>query len=159
MTQAVSQWVAYWPVPFTPEMATQRIAAACRAADAGQAMPIAIERREDGCLLGWASVNRDLAEPRRGQFGYWLGEAYHGHGYMREAATAIMRHGFAQLDLDVMEAGVQPGNAASIAILTGCGLVCVGEKMLPAPARGRNELCLMFEVTRPPLPKLGDRDS
>ena len=36
MTAAVSRWVASWPVPFTPEMAVERITNARKAAtDAG----------------------------------------------------------------------------------------------------------------------------
>lgn len=149
MTPAVSRWLAMWPVPFTPAMAAARIAAARRAAAEGHALPFALERRTDGALLGWAGVHRDPANPRRGTLGYWLGEAHQGSGYMREAAAAAVAAGFAVLGLDAIEAGAQPGNAASFAVMRGCGMVPVGERMLHAPARGQDELCLIYEVLGP----------
>lgn len=148
MTPAVSQWVATWPVPFTTEMAADRIEAACKAAKKGKALPCAVERQSDGAMLGWIGVHRDAADSRRGALGYWLGEAHHGYGYMREAAPAVVAAAFERLDLDVIEAGAQPGNAASFAVLRGCGMVPTGERMVFAPARGRDELCLFYEVLR-----------
>jgi len=56
MTAAVSRWVASWPVPFTPEMAVERITNARKAATDGRALPCAIERRSDGALVGWIGV-------------------------------------------------------------------------------------------------------
>lgn len=149
MTPAVSRWVASWPMPFTPEMAAERIAAAREAAERGKALPFAVERRSDGVLLGWVGVNRDATDARRGVLGYWLGEDYHGHGYMREAAPAAVAAAFERLDLEVIEAGTQPGNAASLAVLRGCGMAPAGERMVFAPARARDEPCLFYEAARP----------
>jgi ribosomal-protein-alanine N-acetyltransferase len=50
----------------------------------------------------------------------------------------------------VIEAGAQPGNTASFAIMRACGMRPVGERMIPVPARGRDELCHFYEVHRPP---------
>lgn len=149
MTPAVSRWVASWPVPFTPEMAAERIAAARKAAEEGRALPFVVERRSDGALLGWVGVNRDAMSNRRGVLGYWLGEEHHGYGYMREAVSAVVAAAFEKLNLDVIEAGAQPGNAASFAVLRGCGMTPAGERMVFAPARDRDELCLFYEAARP----------
>lgn len=149
MTPAVSRWVASWPVPLTTRMAAARIAVARQAAAAGRALPFAVERRSDGALLGWAGVEHDAADGSRGALGYWLGEAHHGHGYMREAAPAIVAAAFARLGLAVIEAGAQPGNTASFAVLRACGMVPVGERAVFAPARGRAESCLFHETARP----------
>jgi len=149
MTAAVSRWVASWPVPFTPEMAVERITNARRAAADGRALPCAIERRSDGALVGWIGVTRETSHDRRAMLGYWLGEKHHGHGYMREAAPAAVQMAFQQLDLDVIEAAAQPENAASFAVLRGCGMAPVGERMIFAPSRSRDELCLLYEVARP----------
>lgn len=149
MTPAVSRWVAYWPVPFTVAMAERRIADARRAAAEGRALPLAVERRADGAVLGWVAVNRDAADPRRGTLGYWLGEAHQGRGTMREAAAAAVAAGFTLLGLDVIEAAAHPGNAASFAVMRGCGMAPAGERVLFAPARQRDELCLIHEVRRP----------
>ena len=149
MTPAVSRWVATWPVPFTPEMASERIAAARDAAAVGTTLPFAVERRSDGALLGWIGVHRGATAGRRGMLGYWLGEEHQGQGYMREAAPAAVVAGFDLLGLGVVEAAAQPENAASLAVLRTCGMEPVGERTFFAPARGRDELCLFFEVMRP----------
>lgn len=149
MTPAISRWVASWPVPFTPEMAAERIAAARRAAEGDRALPFAIERRSDGALLGWLGVHRDATDGRRGVLGYWLGEEHHGHGFMREAVPAAVAAAFEGLGLEVIEAGAQPGNTASFAILRGCGMVPAGQRMVFASARGRDEVCLFYEAARP----------
>lgn len=149
MTVAVSRWVASWPVHFTIEMAAERIADARKAAAEGRALPCAIERRADATVVGWIAVARDTPRDRRAMLGYWLGEEHHGHGYMREAAPAAVRMAFQQLGVDVIEAAAQPENAASFAVLWGCGMALVGEEMIFAPSRSRDELCLLYEVARP----------
>ncbi len=149
MTTAVSQWVASWPMPFTTEMAVERITIARKAAADGRALPYAIERRSDAALVGWIGVTRETSHDRRAMLGYWLGEKHHGHGYMREAAPAAVQMAFQQLDLDVIEAAAQPENAASFAVLRGCGMAPVGERTIFAPSRNRDELCLLYEVARP----------
>jgi len=149
MTAAVSQWVASWLVPFTPEMAVERITNARRAAADGRALPCVIERRADAALVGWIGVTRETSHDRRAMLGYWLGEKHHGCGYMREAAPVAVRMAFQNLGLDVVEAAAQPENAASFAVLRGCGMVPVGERMVFAPSRSRDELCLLYEVARP----------
>ncbi len=149
MTPAVSRWVSSWPVPFTPEMAAERIVAAREAAEMGKLLPFAIERRFDGVLLGWISVTRDAKDDRRGALGYWLGEEHHGDGYMHEAAAVVMAAGFGRLELEVIEAGAQPGNVAAFAVLRGCGMAPTGGRTVFAPARGHDELCLFYEAARP----------
>ena len=80
--------------------------------------------------------------------GYWLGAAHQGHGYMREAAPAAVAAAFGRLGLEVVEAAAQPENAASFAVLRSCGMVPAGECMVLASARGREELCLRYEIQR-----------
>ena len=148
MTPVVSQWVASWPIPFTLEMAAERITNARKAADGETALPCAIERRSDGALLGWIGVTRDAIDHRRGVLGYWLGEEHHGHGYMREAGPALVDLAFRHLSLKTIEAAAQPQNAASFAVLRRCGMEQVGERMIFAMARNREERCLVYEIVR-----------
>lgn len=148
MTPAVSRRLARWPTPFTTAMAAARIEASRAAAAAGDEMPFAIVDNSRDALIGWIVIHRDAERPRRGSFGYWLGEAHHGRGYMREAAPAAVDYGLRHLDLDSIEAGAQPDHVASFAIMRACGMTPVGERMVPAPARGRDELCLMYQLHR-----------
>jgi len=148
MTPDVSRWVGYWPVPFTVEMAELRIECARAAAAAGKALPFAAELL-DGTLVGWIVSNRTDEDPRRATFGYWFGEAHHGKGYMRETAPLALAASFRKLGVDVIEASVQPDNVASLAVLRACGFQEIGQGMVAAPARDREELCNLFELPRP----------
>ena len=148
MTLEVSRWVAYWPVPFTEEMAKARIKASRALAYAGDALPFGVVEKSSSAFIGWAMLDRDRRDCRRGLFGYWLGEKYHGNGYMRELAGVVIDAGFKLLDLEVIEAGAQPGNTASFAIMRGCGMNPSRTGMVYAPARQRDEFCQFYEVQR-----------
>jgi len=148
MTPAVSRWVASWSVPFTPAMAAERIADSRRAFLEAKALPCVIERRADGVLLGWIAVTRGNADACRAMLGYWMGEAHHGHDYMREAAPAVVGLAFRSLGLDVIEAAAQPENEASFAVLISCGMTPAGERTIFALARSRDELCLLYKVAK-----------
>jgi ribosomal-protein-alanine N-acetyltransferase len=148
MTPEVSRWVAYWPVPFTFEMAKSRIEASRVLAYAGDALPFGVIEKASSALIGWVMLDRDQQDRRRGSFGYWLGEKYHGKGYMRELAVVVLAAGFKLLDLDVIEAGAQPANTASFAVMHGCGMKPTREGMVYAPARKQDEFCQFYEIQR-----------
>jgi ribosomal-protein-alanine N-acetyltransferase len=147
MTSAVSRWVISWPVPFTLEMATERIDDAQASLASGDMLPFVIERLVDDAFLGWLSVTR-VAE-HRGLLSYWLAEHSHGYGYMREALAVALPEAFRVFNLDVIEAAAQVGNERSLAVLRDFGMMIVGEKMIFAPARGQDELCVVLELRQP----------
>jgi ribosomal-protein-alanine N-acetyltransferase len=148
LTPAVSTWLASWPSPVTTAAAAARITAMREAAGAGQLLCFAIERRDDPALMGWVIVARVPDDPSRGGLGYWLGEAYHGHGYMAEAAEAAVAAGFARFRLAVIEAGAQPENAASLRVMAKLGMTAVGRRVIWASARAREETCEYYAITR-----------
>ena len=98
--------------------------------------------------MGWIRVSRIEASPVRGELGFWLGEAYHGHGYMTEGAVVAVAAAFHHLNLDAIEGGAQPDNAASFAVMRRLGMEPAGERVVWASARGRDELCIFYSVTR-----------
>jgi [ribosomal protein S5]-alanine N-acetyltransferase len=149
MTPAISRWVANWPVPFTHEMAAQRIKAARDRACKGDALPFAVTDKALGELIGWVMVSRNRDDLRRGSLGYWLGEKHHRKGYMRELAPAVVAAGFELLDLDVIDAAAQPENIASLAVMRACGMLPVGEGAIYASARQSEEFCHFYEIRRP----------
>ncbi len=59
--------------------------------------------------------------PGRSDIGYWLGERYWGQGVMTEAVRAVVDHGFADLNMQRIEAGVFLTNPASGAVLSKVG--------------------------------------
>lgn len=84
-------------------------------------------RVEDGRVAGAIS----LTQIARGNFqsaymGYYTGGPYAGRGYMTEAVGLALRYAFETLRLHRVEANIQPGNLASIALVKRAGFVKEG---------------------------------
>ena len=84
-------------------------------------------RVEDDVIIG--AIN--LSQIFRGGFqsaylGYYIGARYAGQGYMTEALRFALRYGFEHLKLHRLEANIQPGNVASIALVKRAGFVREG---------------------------------
>ncbi|AWN54940.1 GNAT family N-acetyltransferase [Methylobacterium sp. 17Sr1-1] len=151
MTPAVSRWLAFWPLPFTVAVARERIAMAQTLAEAGQALSLAVTARETGELLGWIMLHRSGDDPRTATVGYWLGEAHQRRGFLREAITALLPVAAAWLDVDRIEASAHPENAGSFAVMRACGMRFLGETVIHAPARNRDERVHIYAVARDAL--------
>ena len=156
MTPAVSRWLASWPVPFTTEMAAARIAQSLDAMAAGQALVCAVEHQ--GAFVGWlrgsAKSGSDLRGridgTDRGEFGYWLGEPWHGRGFMQEAVPPYLAAIRGRLALRSIEATCQADNNRSARVLAACGLRRVGTRLLFSSARGREEPVDVWELAWTP---------
>lgn len=84
--------------------------------------PFFIFHYTQGHLLGAITANN----VRRGvaqmcSVGYWIGTPYARQGFMRQALNGLIVHAFENLSLHRVEAACLPSNAASIALLRGCG--------------------------------------
>ena len=100
---------------------TNRVYWAQRSISSGTAMPLFLERREDGALIGAITLDNVRRGPSQaGTLGYWTGETYARNGYMREAILAVVHHAFVQLDLSRIEAACLPENKPSHGLLEGC---------------------------------------
>ena len=148
MTPAISRWLASWPSPLDEAGAAARLRRMHDAAAKGEALCFAIERRESAELIGLVMIVRCKHDARRGDLGYWLGEAFHHQGYMSEAAAAAVAAAFARLNLVAVEAGAQPDNVGSLAVMRHLGMRPIDERPVWAEARGREERCVYYAVTR-----------
>jgi RimJ/RimL family protein N-acetyltransferase len=148
MTEAISRRLASWPVPYTAPMAADRIAGVRMAAAERRSLPLVIERRSDGAVVGWISISRAPGDGTTALITYWLGDGFQGQGLMREAAPAALAEAFRSMDIARVRAAVQADNAASLAVARLLGMAPLGEGRIWCPARGRDEPCLWFEVTR-----------
>ena len=146
VTPAISRWMASWPFPFTLPLAEGCIEAARAAGLARQGMRCVIER--DAAIIGWIEIKRSQSITTVGSLGYWIGEAHQGHGYSREAAESLIPAAFSFLDLDSIEAGAQPENLGSFAVMRALGMHYLGERLVYAAARGRDETCLFYALER-----------
>jgi ribosomal-protein-alanine N-acetyltransferase len=86
-----------------------------------------IRRVSDGAVVGSIEISRIA----RGNFqsaylGYRIGAADRGQGYMTEALELALRHSFRALRLHRVEANIEPGNEASIALVRRAGFTREG---------------------------------
>jgi ribosomal-protein-alanine N-acetyltransferase len=92
-----------------------------RAFEDRSAIVWALTRHDDPELVGTIGFWRIAAEHHHGELGYILRPDLWGQGITREAATAVIEHGFAALHFHRIEACVDPANTASVALLETLG--------------------------------------
>jgi len=79
-------------------------------------------RREDLAIVGFFNLSQIVRRSLQSAYlGYAAGKHYAGQGYMREGIELVLRHAFLDLRLHRIEANIQPGNHASIALARGAG--------------------------------------
>jgi ribosomal-protein-alanine N-acetyltransferase len=79
-------------------------------------------RREDLAIVGFFNLSQIVRRSLQSAYlGYAVGKTYAGQGYMREGIQLVLRHAFLDLRLHRIEANIQPGNHASIALARGAG--------------------------------------
>jgi [ribosomal protein S5]-alanine N-acetyltransferase len=79
-------------------------------------------RREDDAILGFFNLSQIARGSLQSAYlGYAIGKPHAGHGYMREGIELVLRRAFVDLRLHRVEANIQPGNKASIALAQGAG--------------------------------------
>jgi RimJ/RimL family protein N-acetyltransferase len=105
----------YWSTPpwTDPAQADALIARDQAAMAAGDFIRLGLQRRDDGRLVGACSLFAFLLTSRRAEIGYLLARDCWGQGLMHEALTALLDHGFAVLDLNRVEADIDPRNGGS----------------------------------------------
>jgi ribosomal-protein-alanine N-acetyltransferase len=98
-------------------------------------------RREDGAIVGWLNVSEIVRLGfQNGYIGYGAVAGFAGQGYMTEALELVLREAFGTLRLHRLEANIQPGNTASIALAQRAGFVYEGfsERYLKIGGRWRD---------------------
>jgi [ribosomal protein S5]-alanine N-acetyltransferase len=79
-------------------------------------------RVEDFAILGFFNLSQIVRRSFHSAYlGYAVGKSYAGHGYMRDGIGLVLRRAFTDLKLHRIEANIQPGNHASIALARGAG--------------------------------------
>lgn len=115
----LAQWEPSWAEDHLTRRAfTNRVYWANRAIGNGSAVPLFLLRRTDDMLLGAITLDNIRRGPAQaGTLGYWIGEPFARHGYMREAIEAVVHYAFDRLDLSRIEAACLPENQASRGLL------------------------------------------
>ena len=140
----LAPWEPSWAEDhLTRKAFTNRVYWAQRAISQGSAVPLFIHRREGEVLLGAITLDNIRRGPAQaGTLGYWIGEYYARHGYMREALEAVVHYAFRTLDLSRLEAACLPENVASRGVLekTGFKYEGVAQSYLQIDGRWRNHV-------------------
>lgn len=96
----------------------------CRGADCACFL---VCRVEDGRIVGSINLSQIfLGAFRNAYLGYYVGARYSGQGYLTEAIHLMLEYAFEQLKLHRLEANIQPGNIASIALVERAGFIREG---------------------------------
>ena len=108
-----------WAYPPERPDQFQDLLARCRRDDS--LCLLAIDR-ETEAIAGVFTISQIVRGAFQSAFlGYYAGAAHAGRGYMREAIALVVDLAFGPLALHRLEANIQPGNAASIALAKGAG--------------------------------------
>ena len=84
-------------------------------------------RVADGAIVGYFNISQIIRGPLQSAFlGYGGVARWSGAGYMTAALRLLLERAFTELELHRLEANIQPGNAASIALVERCGFVREG---------------------------------
>jgi ribosomal-protein-alanine N-acetyltransferase len=98
-------------------------------------------RLKDGAIVGYFNISHIIRGALNSAFlGYGAAAAHAGQGYMTEGLQLVLVRAFTDLRLHRLEANIQPGNRASIALVTRCGFVREGfsERYLKVGGRWRD---------------------
>ncbi len=114
------------PVPapdhFTLEAQLQEIAGAARDADDDRSYAFAICRVDDNRLVGRITLSNVVrAAWQNATLGYYVDQRENGRGYASEAVRLAIRFAFEVAGLHRVQAGVVPGNHASVRVLEKAG--------------------------------------
>ena len=78
--------------------------------------------RRTGSIVGVINVSETvLGAFRSAYLGYYVFAGFERQGLMRAGLRAVVRHAFRTLRLHRLEANIQPGNRASLALAKSCG--------------------------------------
>jgi RimJ/RimL family protein N-acetyltransferase len=104
--------------------------------------------KEDGLLIGGGGIRRESQTSKIANLGWAINPDFQGKGYATEAATALIKFGFEQLDLLIIYATCDTRNSASFKVMEKAGLKRVGLLEKDREQKGHLRDTLRYEVLR-----------
>jgi ribosomal-protein-alanine N-acetyltransferase len=84
--------------------------------------PLLVRRCADDAIIGFFNISQITHGPLQSAYlGYAVGKRYARQGYMRDGIDHALRHAFVVVGLHRLEANIQPGNEASLALARSAG--------------------------------------
>jgi len=94
--------------------------------ESGERIRLGLERVEDGALIGICTLFSLNEESRKAELGYGLLGSAFGKGYMHEALVSLLEYGFSTLNLNRVQAEIDPENTSSAKSLERIGFTKEG---------------------------------
>jgi RimJ/RimL family protein N-acetyltransferase len=122
------EFMRYWSSPpwTTIEQAVTLIARDQDEMAQGEHIRLGIFLHGTKHLIGTCSLFKLDQQCRRAELGYGIAQTHWRNGFMAEAVTALLRFGFSELNLNRVEADIDPRNTASGRSLEKLGFLCEG---------------------------------
>jgi ribosomal-protein-alanine N-acetyltransferase len=114
----------------------------------GQANRFSIIAKETGEVIGTCGFNMIDQENGRAEIGYDLGRNHWGKGFASEAVKKLIDYGFTSLNLNRIEAKVEPENTPSIKLLNSLSFQKEGLLREYEKAKGRLIDVYMFSLLK-----------
>ncbi len=144
----VAEMTARIPHPYPANRAEEAIFSARKANALGEALMLAMARKErPDRLIGMIALHAGDG-PDALMLGYWLGKPHWGDGLATEAAQAMIDAGFTLTRAGAIEADARVINPASRRVLEKCGFRHAGSRLAEMPARGGVFPCDAFRLDR-----------
>lgn len=90
--------------------------------DSARSARLVVCMNDGGEIVGYFGVGEIVFGLFRNAYlGYYAFEPFAGHGYMRDGLELVLRYASHDLRLHRLQASIQPGNDASIALVRGAG--------------------------------------
>jgi RimJ/RimL family protein N-acetyltransferase len=151
----VADGLTYSPYPYTLDTAKTWLKDVAFAAQQGQSLYWAITHRESRAFMG--TIGFSLCRMHdKAEMHYWLGRSYWNHGYMTEAAKALIPFIFAQEHIHRLEVNHFTRNVASERVIEKCGFIFEGELRAYVKRFGRYENVRFYSLLKSELE--GEKD-
>ena len=146
----LTKWEPTWANDhLTRKAFTNRVYWAQRSITGETAVPLFLERREDGALMGAITLDNIRRGPAQsGTLGYWVGHQFARQGYMGEAIAAMVHYAFERMDLSRLEAACLPENKPSRGLLERSGFKYEGVAQAYLQIDGRWRTHVLYSALR-----------
>jgi ribosomal-protein-alanine N-acetyltransferase len=126
----------------------QRIARDINMMAEGSYIRLAAERREDSRVVGEVLVFNLALDSKRAELGYAFARNAWGSGYASESLPRLVDYAFKQMELNRLEAVIDPRNAASARVLERLGFQYEGRQRERYIVRGETSDAGLYGLLR-----------
>lgn len=133
--------------PYEDGMAERWINSCLKHGQSGELVHFAITMSTSKAFVGTATLHLDIGKDAA-ELSYWVGKPFWNQGYASEAATAVVHHGFIDLDLDRVYAAHFTRNPASGQVLQKAKMLYEGSQLGPTVKWGVLENLELYGITR-----------